>query len=164
MAESQTVVTLRAKRDAIASAIQNYERQLERAKADYAHITAALTIFEASDEPGSQRAYVQLYRYFRYGEIATLARKALADGPLTTIEITKQVMTAKGLDAADRVLTQSICYSVLRTMRGLYRRQGVQRSRSKNRCTWFLTSAGDAANSLSTGATPAIALLTSQSR
>lgn len=152
MAESQTVATLRAKRDAIASAIQSYERQLEQARSDYSHITAALSIFEAQDKPDSQRVYVQLYRYFRYGEIATLARTALASGPLTTIEITKQVMEAKGLDAADRVLTQSIAYSVLRTMRGLQRRQGVQRSRPKNRCIWSLTSTDAAANSLSTGA------------
>lgn len=49
MAESQTVTTLRAKRDAIKAAIANYERQLETAKSDFTHVTAALAIFEASD-------------------------------------------------------------------------------------------------------------------
>jgi len=42
MAESQTVTILRAKREEIAAAILNYERQLENARADFAHITAAL--------------------------------------------------------------------------------------------------------------------------
>ena len=55
MAESQTVVILRAKREEIAAAIENYERELERARADFAHITAALAIFDAGDRPGSQR-------------------------------------------------------------------------------------------------------------
>ena len=58
MAESQTVTILRAKRDAIGTAIINYERQLEQAKADFAHITAALAIFDAGDKPGSQRPYI----------------------------------------------------------------------------------------------------------
>jgi hypothetical protein len=70
MAESQTVTILRNKRDAIGAAIINYERHLEQAKADFAHITAALAIFDAGDKPGSQRPYVSLYRTFRYGEIA----------------------------------------------------------------------------------------------
>ena len=57
MAESQTVTILRAKREEIAAAILNYERQLENARADFAHITAALAIFDAGDKPGSQRPY-----------------------------------------------------------------------------------------------------------
>jgi hypothetical protein len=163
MAESQTVTTLRAKRDAIASAIQGYERQLEQARADFAHVTAALTIFEAQDEPGTQRAYVTLYRYFKYGEIAALCRMALGEGSKPTIDLAKHVMAAKGLDTADRVLTQSIAYSVLRSMRGLLRRGEVRRAKHRNRCQWSLTSGGGAASSLSIDARPAIARLTSQS-
>ena len=60
MAESQTVVILRAKREEIAASIASYERQLEHAKADFAHITAALAIFDQGDKPGSQRPYVRL--------------------------------------------------------------------------------------------------------
>ncbi len=51
MAESQTVVILRAKRDAIRAAIANGEGQLEQAKNDFTHITAALQIFEAQETP-----------------------------------------------------------------------------------------------------------------
>ena len=73
MAESQTVTILRAKREEIAAAILNYERQLENARADFAHITAALAIFDAGDKPGSQRPYYPpVPRAFRYGEIAAI--------------------------------------------------------------------------------------------
>jgi hypothetical protein len=140
MAESQTVTTLRAKRDAIASAILNYERQLEQARADFTHVTAALSIFEAEDEPGTQRAYVTLYRYFKYGEIAGMCREVLQSGPLTTTELAKHVMAAKGLDSADKVLARSITFSVLRSLRGLGRRKIVQQARRKNRCVWSLDS------------------------
>jgi len=152
MAESQTVVTLRAKRDAIASAILNYEHLLDQAKSDFAHVTAALSIFEAEQEPGANRAYVSLYRYFKYGEIAGLCQQALRAGPMTTTDLAKHVMEAKGLDSTDKLLARSVAFSVLRSLRGLARRKAVGCTRRSNRCLWSLTSEGDAANSLSTGA------------
>ena len=103
MAESQTVVILRAKRDAIASTIANYERQLAQAQADFTHITATLAIFEAQDDPGSQRAYVAIKGHFNYGEVADLYRTALEAGPKTTPELTAHIMTLKGMDPADKV-------------------------------------------------------------
>jgi hypothetical protein len=136
MAESQTVVTLRAKRDAIAAAISNYERQLEIARSDFTHVSAALAIFEASDNPGSQRAYVALYRHFTYGEIATRCREALEAGPMSTTDLTKRIMADKGLDPADRVLVQSVGFSVLRSLRGLARRGTVTQTRKRGRCIW----------------------------
>ena len=165
MAESQTVTILRAKREEIGAAIINYERQLEQAKADFAHITAALAIFDQDDKPGSQRPYTHLCRVFRYGEIAALCRAKLADGPLSTPDLAKHVMTEKGLDAADRVLARSIGFSVLQSMRGMARRCMVEKMpKSRGRCVWRLTSANGAANSLSTGEIRGVALLTSQSR
>jgi hypothetical protein len=41
MAEIRTVTTLRNKRDEIAASVRLYERQLEQAKADLAHVLAA---------------------------------------------------------------------------------------------------------------------------
>ncbi len=165
MAESQTVTILRAKREEIAAAIVNYERELERAKADFAHITAALAIFDAGDRPGSQRPYTHLCRAFRYGEIAALCRAKLTEGPFSTPDLAKHVMTAKGLDAADRVLARSIGFSVLQSLRGMSRRYLVEKlPKQRGRCIWRLTSEGGAANSLSTGGKRAIALLTSQSQ
>jgi hypothetical protein len=158
MSESQTVSTLRAKRDAIAAAILNYERQLERARSDFTHVTAALAIFEASEEPGSNRVYVSLYRYFRYGEIAAMCRDMLASGAQTTTELAKRIMAEKGLDDTDKVLAQSVSFTVLRSLRGLTKRKTVECERRKGRCLWSLTSEGDAASSLSTDVKPAGAL------
>ncbi|MBV9551129.1 MAG: hypothetical protein JO256_15785 [Alphaproteobacteria bacterium] len=138
MAESQTVVILRAKRDAIAATIQNYERQLELAKHDFTHITAALAIFEAQDNPDSQRAYVALFNHFKYGEIADLCRALLKGGPRSTTELTKLVMAEKGMDPTDRVLVGSVNFSVLRSLRGLARRKTVTQTRKRGRCIWAL--------------------------
>lgn len=139
MAESQTVVILRAKRDAIAATIANYEREIERAKADFTHITAALAIFDAGDQPGSQRPYVGFHRMFRYGELAAMCRAALVGGPLSTPDLAKRVMAAKGLDTADRVMARSVGFSVLQSMRGMGRRRMVVKlPRSRGRCVWAL--------------------------
>ena len=139
MAESQTVVVLRNKRNAIAAAIESYERELERAKADFAHVTATLAIFDAGDRPGSQRPYTHICRGFKYGELAAMCRAALADGPLSTPDLAKRVMAEKGMDATNRVLARSVGFSVLQSMRGMARRQMVEKlPRSRGRCVWAL--------------------------
>jgi hypothetical protein len=140
MAESQTVVILRAKREEIATAIENYERELERARADFAHITAALAIFDAGDRPGSQRPYTHLVRGFRYGEIAAWCRDKLRDGPLSTPELARYVMAQKGMDPTNRVLARSMGFSVLQSLRGMARRRIVQQlPKSRGRCVWALS-------------------------
>jgi len=55
MADSWTITLLKSKREQIVVVIQNCERELEKARAGYAHITAALAIFDAGDKPCSQR-------------------------------------------------------------------------------------------------------------
>jgi hypothetical protein len=45
MAEIRTVTTLRYKHDEIVASIKLYERQLEQARADLAHVMAAIRIF-----------------------------------------------------------------------------------------------------------------------
>lgn len=143
MAESQTVVILRNKRDAIAAAIKNYESELEKARADFAHVTATLAIFDAGDRPGSQRPYTHIVRGFRYGELAALCRATLADGPLPTPDIAKRVMMAKGMDANNRVLARSVGFSVLQSLRGMARRRMVEKlPQSRGRCVWASVGSG----------------------
>lgn len=50
MAESTTIATLKRKRDEIARSILAYEKKLDQARADLAHINAAISIFAASGE------------------------------------------------------------------------------------------------------------------
>jgi hypothetical protein len=49
MAEIRTVTTLRSKRAEIIAAIANYEKRLAQARADLAHITAAITMLTSTD-------------------------------------------------------------------------------------------------------------------
>jgi predicted aconitase len=44
MAEIRTVTTLRRKRDEISASIRLYEKKLEQARADLAHVTAAISL------------------------------------------------------------------------------------------------------------------------
>jgi hypothetical protein len=68
MSEIGTVTTLRAKRDEIRATIRMYEKKLEQAKSDLAHVTAAARLFEISGKPQDIARYVDSYRLFERGE------------------------------------------------------------------------------------------------
>jgi hypothetical protein len=118
MAESRTAETLKRKRDDIARSIVDYEKRLNQAKADLAHINAAIRIFEHGDAEGKFVApYVDIYRMFKRGEMAAICREALANGPRNTRELAVAVMIAKGLDAGDKVLAKAIGHRLIHTLR-----------------------------------------------
>ena len=117
MSEIRTVTTLRAKRDEIVHSIRLYERQLEQARADLAHFTAAIRLFEASGNAKDMPRYVDTHRLFNRGETWALCQQALADGPKTTRELAKHVMATKGLDTGDRVLSRSIAQTMVHMLR-----------------------------------------------
>lgn len=117
MAEIRTVTTLRAKRDEIQARIADYERKIKQARADLAAIGAAIRIFEVTGETNEVSAYTDLHRLFKRGESLAIARKALAErGPLTTSEIAKVVMKAKGLDATDAVLRKQVALRLVHAL------------------------------------------------
>lgn len=117
MAEIRTVTTLRTKRDQIVASIRLYERQLEQARADLAHINAAIRIFEASGDVKDMPRYVDVHRLFKRGEPMELCKAALASGPKTTRELALYVMESKGLDTADRVLAKGIGSRLIHALR-----------------------------------------------
>jgi hypothetical protein len=84
VAEIRTVTTLRRKREEIRRLIRDYERKLDQARADLAHIAAAIAIFEGKGYNTELPAYADIKRLFRYAEGIKLAREALASGPKTT--------------------------------------------------------------------------------
>src|SRR5215204_2103394 len=94
MAEIRTVTTSRYKRDEITAAIANYEKRIAQARADLAHIDAAISISKASGDPKGFPAYV--HRMLKRGEAIKLCFEALADGPLTTRQLALHIMKAKG--------------------------------------------------------------------
>ena len=94
MAEIRTVTTLRRKRDEILAVIRLYERQLDQARADLAHVTAAMRIFEAEDV-SKMPAYMDVHRVFAHKEKWPLYEEALE----TVCELIERVIpTVIGTD------------------------------------------------------------------
>lgn len=118
MAEIRTVTTLRRKHDQIRRAIRNYERKLDQARADLAHIAAAIAIFEGHKGQHTELpAYADMKRLFRYGEAFNLCRDALQSGPKTTRELAAHIIMVKGLDSRDHVLSKVICRHIIHRLR-----------------------------------------------
>lgn len=117
MAEIRTVTTLRKKRDQIRRTIQDYERNLDQARADLAHIAAAIAIFEGKNSGTVLPAYADIQRLFRYAEGIKLCREALASGPKTTRDLATHIAQAKGLDVRDRVMNKVICRKIIHMLR-----------------------------------------------
>lgn len=67
MAEPQIVNTLRSKRDEIEKAIAGYQKGLEQARLDLAHVNATLTIFERVNDARDVKAYMDTGRLFPRG-------------------------------------------------------------------------------------------------
>jgi hypothetical protein len=123
MAEIRTVTTLRRKRDEIRRTIGAYERKLDQARADLAHIAAAIAIFEGDKGKSTELpAYADIQRLFRYAEGIKLAKECLAEGPKTTREIAAYIAQAKSLDTRDRVMNKVICRKIIHILR----RQALQ--------------------------------------
>ena len=61
-----------------------------------------------------------------------------AEGPLDTRQLTQRIMAAKGLNADDKVLAQSIALRIVQTLRMKARRGGVLDGsvRRKGVCLW----------------------------
>lgn len=116
MADSRTAETLRNKRDEIARSIDDYMARLEQARADLAHIDAAIAIF-ASDDSETVRPYVDIHRLFKRGELAAISRETLRDGPRNTRELAQAVMAAKGLDTGDKVLAKAVAVRLIHVLR-----------------------------------------------
>jgi hypothetical protein len=118
MAEIRTVTTLRYKRDEIVASIKLYERQLEQARADLAHVMAAIRIFEASGNPKDIPKYIDIHHLFRRGETWALCKAALAsNGSMTTKELALELMKAKILETGDKVLARALGMKLVNSQR-----------------------------------------------
>jgi len=126
--ESTTVATLTRKREEITAAIANYEKRLTQARADLAHINAAITIFEASGGREQFAPYVDVHRLLARGEAITICKAALEHGPLNTRQLALKVMEAKGLDVTDKVLAKSIAARLIHALRQQHARGKIDGS------------------------------------
>ncbi len=117
MSEIRTVTTLRSKRDEIQASIKLYEDRIKQARADLAHVTACIKIFEASGDPEDMPRYVDVYRLFARGEPIALCKEALSSGPKSTRELALHVMASKGLDTGDKVLAKAVAAQLIHALR-----------------------------------------------
>jgi hypothetical protein len=123
VAEIRTVTTLTSKREEIERSIVGYEARLNQARADLAHINAAISIFEASGSTADMLAYANLKRYWKSGQLLALCKGFLkAEGPLDTRALSERVMRASGLNPSDKVLAQAVANRVYPVMRAQQRR------------------------------------------
>jgi hypothetical protein len=138
MAEIRTVTTLRTKRAEIETAIVNYEARLKQARADLAHITAAIAIFEASGDREAMGAYVDIHRIWKRGDLMRLCRGFLeSEGPLSTRQLAERAMTASGLDAGDKVMAKAVAHKIVYAMRAQHLRGKVHDAgRAKGARVW----------------------------
>jgi hypothetical protein len=128
MPEIRTVTTLKHKRDEIAASIRMYETKLGQAKADYAHVTAVLRLFEASGKAQDLAKYADHYRLFKRGEPWAICSAALAKGPLSTKELALELMKAKDMDLRDGVLAKAIGHKLIHSLRMQEQRGRVKRN------------------------------------
>ena len=132
MTEPQVVTTLRRKRDEIERAIAGYEKKLAKARRDLAHVNATLRLFKLG-QPGEAPPYVDLHRLFRRGEMATIAKAALAaEGELDTRELALRVIQAKGMDEADAVLRRSVAFRLVQALTMQAKRGTIMRLGKRN--------------------------------
>lgn len=118
MAEIRTVTTLTAKRDAIERAIKGYEAALAQAHVDLAAINATIACFRRDGEEAPVTPYFDLHRLFKRGEMVRIAMDAMAsEGPLSTSDIARRIVTAKGFDQGDGVLRKAIAYRLVHALR-----------------------------------------------
>jgi hypothetical protein len=118
MGEIRTVTTLRHKKVEIERAIAGYETKIKQARADLAHINAAIGIFESTGNASELRAYVDMRQIWPRRALATLCKTFLeAEGPLNTRELTERAMKHRGLDMGDKVLSQAITFRIVQALR-----------------------------------------------
>jgi hypothetical protein len=135
VADIQIITTLERKRASIEAVIAAYEKKIEAAKRDLAHVNATLAMFAAPEGRTQFPVYMDTLRLFKRGEIVTICKAALKAGPLDTRELALAVIKAKGMDAKDAVLRRSIAFRIVqalnmqakrRTIAQLPKRKGVR--------------------------------------
>ncbi|MDE2364232.1 MAG: hypothetical protein KGM42_16275 [Hyphomicrobiales bacterium] len=139
MTEIRTVTTLRRKRDEILAVIRLYERQLDQARADLAHVNAAMRIFQI-DEREHLPAYLDMHRVFTRKEKWPVIEAALREGvPLTTRELAVRLMRWKGLDTSDAVMSKAVSNLLIHSLRMAQTRGKVEMiGKRKGVCVWQL--------------------------
>jgi hypothetical protein len=140
------VSRLIAKRMELARIIAELERELDRHRADLAHIDGALRLLRAGMDPSLLRPRRRYRRtqYFGHNELSRLCMDTLrrARGePITAKEITIWIMTAKNLEMRDESLFAAVRVQVGAVLKRLNRKQIAAPSGKGVGATWRLLAA-----------------------
>jgi hypothetical protein len=123
-----TIARLTAKRAELARTIAEMEQELDQYRADLTHVDGALRVLRADLDPTMippRRRYTPT-QYFARNELSRLCLDTLrlaAGEPLTSEEIAKRIMTAKGLEARDAHLRATIRVQIGTVLKRLHRRR-----------------------------------------
>src|ERR1700716_3013874 len=131
-AEKSPVVSgLIAKRRELAGIIDQLQRQLDQYRADLTHIDGVLRILATDLDPETirpKRAY-RRNRYFARNELSRLCLGVLRtarDEALSTDEIARRAVAAKGFDLGDTILRAAIREQVGSTVKRLHRESVIK--------------------------------------
>lgn len=152
MARSRTVETLRLKKAEIEWAVEAYGKKYRKAQADLAHLTAAISIFDATGDRKTAAAYANFHSLWKPGQLLGLCRSFLEEeGPLSTRELAARAIKASDMDPLDQVLATIVANKIVYIMRAQEKRRVVIRPGVREGAAlWELSKPHDAANSLFT--------------
>ena len=139
MPEIRTVTTLRRKRDEISASIRLYEKKLDQARADLAHVTAAARIFAGLTDRKTfpaVRTPIACSTGASHGPAAPLGSPRRRR---QRSELALALMNAKGLDLAEAVLAKAIGHRFIPSLRMQRQRDRVrQQGMRKGVSVWRL--------------------------
>ena len=132
MAEPYVISALRDKRSELAGMVRQLEQQLAQQRSNLAHVDATMLLFDPDIRPSNIRPRQQRQRnaWFRPGECLRLIYDELRDAnqPVSTRELTEQIMRSKTMTAADQrsrdLIQKTILSSLNRSRKTIARSQG----------------------------------------
>jgi hypothetical protein len=104
-----TVAGLIEKRREIAGQIDHHRRILNELVSDLDHVDAVIAMFDPDADLGRAKPHPPRQAAFK-GEMRRHVLQALraAQGPITSLDIARQVMEARGLDASDARMVSTV--------------------------------------------------------
>ena len=120
MGETHVISALRDKRAELSGLIRDLEKKIGQYRVDLVHLDATMRLFDAGCRPEEvpPRRPVRRNDWFRPGECARLVCDVLrtAAAPMPTTEVTRRLMEAKNISAADERTRALVQKTVLGTL------------------------------------------------
>ena len=142
MAESHIISALTSKRLEIAGILEHHQKEMERLLKEIKALDEAIRIFEPEYKINAikTKRYQQKSSFFKHGEATRIILDVLrgAGKPLSTNEITKEIMTLNEIDNKHEKALQASILTKLNNQK----KAGVIESivqNTKGNCIWKLT-------------------------